>query len=182
MAAADRSRDWQRRFLDALSEGLDDIAEGVEFVATDIVAAEAIDEGSLLKSFKVRKPEKLKREIAATARHAVFVEFGTRPHWPPLKPILEWVKRNLIRTESGLEFKAKRGRRLRATRDQRIEAKVGPVVVKVHPEHLRVARAVQAKIARDGTPPVAYMRRAAAMVARKASTIIRQAVERHGAA
>lgn len=27
------------------------------------------------------------------APHAVFMEEGTRPHWPPLQPILEWVER-----------------------------------------------------------------------------------------
>jgi hypothetical protein len=35
-------------------------------------------------------------EVAVSAPHAAHIEHGTRPHWPPFQPILEWAQRKGI--------------------------------------------------------------------------------------
>jgi len=53
-----------------------------------------IDTGALVQSLQVRH-EQLSATVFSDLKYAPFIEFGTRPHFPPLQPILEWVKRKL---------------------------------------------------------------------------------------
>lgn len=46
----------------------------------------------LRKSGHVEKPEELKRWVVFDAKHAVYVEFGAKPHTPPVDAIQEWVE------------------------------------------------------------------------------------------
>lgn len=48
--------------------------------------------GTMLRSFLITKG-KHKKEIWVQAPYAPFVEYGTKPHRPPFKPINEWVIR-----------------------------------------------------------------------------------------
>lgn len=56
-------------------------------------------EGDVKKSIKheVKKffDELLILVVGAGARHAEYLHFGTRPHWPPPEPIREWVRKKL---------------------------------------------------------------------------------------
>lgn len=62
------------------------------------------------------------------------VEFGTKPHWPPLQPLVEWVR---IKQLAGA-YSTKTRRRLGSKALQQRQ-------------DIAVARAVQVKIARRGT-------------------------------
>lgn len=51
----------------------------------------AVHTGDLMRSVRYERTEK-GGSITVDAPHAPFVEYGTRPHWPPTQPILDWVK------------------------------------------------------------------------------------------
>ena len=54
---------------------------------------DAFDTGDLHDSIGVKiSPQGLSIAVGATAHYAPFVEFGTRPHFPPLEPIREWCR------------------------------------------------------------------------------------------
>jgi hypothetical protein len=105
-------------------------------------------------------------KIVADAPHAAPVETGSRPHWPPLAPLIAWVK---LRGMQGLTGRKGKGpsKRLPGTTTrghaQSIAGQLrgmesgGSLDVNA-PE--RVARAIQAGIAKKGTKPHWYMRNA----------------------
>lgn len=75
-------------------------ARGVGIVVGEIEAVKAVNTGQLKTSVGYR-PLADGAEINVDAPHAVFVEEGTRPHWPPGRPIFEWVMRKgLAATEA----------------------------------------------------------------------------------
>jgi HK97 gp10 family phage protein len=54
---------------------------------------DAFDTGDLHNSIQVQvSPQGLSVGVGSTAKYAPFVEFGTRPHFPPLEPIREWCR------------------------------------------------------------------------------------------
>lgn len=54
-----------------------------------------VDRGSFRASFRAaREPDGA--SLYSDAPHAAFIEYGCRPHWPPLAPILAWVKRKKL--------------------------------------------------------------------------------------
>lgn len=76
--------------------------------------------------------------------YAAYVEFGTRPHWPPLQPLIDWVRtKGLASRSSDIEYVGGRTRKVRgqSTRDYQ-DAKI-----------VRIARAIQRSIAARGTRP-----------------------------
>lgn len=107
--------------------------------------------------------------IVADAPHAAPVETGSRPHWPPLAPLVKWVK---LRGMQGLTT-PKRQARLPGT-TTKLHAGSVAGAIRAHsvatgyadwqggatsveaPE--AVARAIQAAIAKHGTKPHWYMR------------------------
>ncbi len=64
----------------------------LESRVTEKIADESTDTGQLLQSV-YWKSSGLEGEVGATAAHAPYIEFGTKPHWPPFRPIYEWVWR-----------------------------------------------------------------------------------------
>lgn len=62
------------------------------------------------------------------------VEFGTKPHWPPLQPLVEWVR--IKRLAGSYSVKTRQRLGSKALQQQ---------------QNIAVARAVQVKIARRGT-------------------------------
>jgi len=98
-------------------------------------------------------------QIVANAPHAAPVETGSRPHWPPLAPLVAWVKK---RGAQGLSKRKPRGT------TSAIQAKSVAGMIKAMeqggsvdtgaPE--QIARAIQRSIARSGTKPHWYMRSA----------------------
>jgi len=79
--AADRGRNVQAAIREAAALG------------AEVIAREAPrDLGILAASIKVQGRET--PEIRATAPHASIVELGSRPHTPPIGPLLEWARRH----------------------------------------------------------------------------------------
>lgn len=61
------------------------------------------DTGDLTRSIKTTKKEN-GATVMADAPHAPFMEYGTRPHFPPLAPIKQWVWRKFdVATEEEAE-------------------------------------------------------------------------------
>lgn len=126
--------------------------------------------------------------IVADAPHAAPVETGSRPHWPPLAPLVKWVK---LRGMQGLTT-PKRQARLPGT-TTKLHAGTVAGAIKAHsvatgysdwsggatsvsaPE--AVARAIQAAIAKHGTKPHWYMRGAIPAVEAILDREIRQGLD-----
>ena len=53
------------------------------------------DRGDLSKSIERIRVEKGHYRVVVTEPHGVYVHEGTRPHYPPFRPIREWVSRKL---------------------------------------------------------------------------------------
>lgn len=126
----------------ALDDALEDLARRVEAGAKKAAPKHT---GHLQRSIGVRKPRKLAREVGSGLEYAPFVEFGTRPHWPPYAPIRDWVWLN--RGKFGVSSK----------RDVN-----------------RIAVFVQRKIARSGTRPKPYFKPAWDAMVSDAKTVITQ--------
>lgn len=157
MGAADDVRRYREDFLRGIAAGLDDVSLEILSAAQEIITKEAFDEGTLNRSGEVRKPTELSREIAFTAEHSVYVHDGAEPHWPPLAPIVAWVRRNLSITAKGSKIKAKVGEAIGRPGEAEI---------------LRVAKAVRFKISQEGTPAVPYLARAVSQVRPRIATIL----------
>jgi hypothetical protein len=99
--------------------------------------------------------------IVVDAPHAAPVETGSRPHMPPLEPLLKWVK---LRAAQGLLTERQRGRLPGRTTRAHAEG----VAAQIHAMEkdgavdadapMRIARAIQQAIARRGTKPHWYAR------------------------
>lgn len=85
--------------------------------------------------------------------YGAFVEFGTRPHWAPIEPILTWVRNSMsvkavgVSFESGKAVPSRKGTKRRNSNDIK-----------------RIAYAVRAKIAQVGTKEQLYVLRSLATV------------------
>lgn len=136
-----------------------------------VIQAEAFDRGDLLSSAELEIDKELPKGVAKwTAKHAVFVNYGTRPHWPPLEPILAWVKRNLARFE---DSGGKTVDVIRPSGRMAERARKSPDSVA-----MRVARAIQAKIAREGTSPVPFALKGAAEGKLRATSILTENIKK----
>ena len=91
--------------------------------------------------------------IVATAPHSASVEQGSRPHMPPLAPILAWVR---LRGAQGLDA-APAAKGAPAVIAGRI-ARQGSATATPVDAAERVARAIQHAIAKRGTRPHWFMR------------------------
>lgn len=52
-------------------------------------------------------------EVGPSARHGLYVERGTRPHWPPLAPLVGWARRHGVSPYAVQRAIARRGTRAR---------------------------------------------------------------------
>ena len=110
----------------------------------ELVAQNApVDRGAIKASAHVEDDGETVR-IVFDAPHTGIVELGSRPHVPPLGPLIAWVKRH--RAAFGIAGKGTA--RNKAT--GRFEASA---------EVVRIARAIQQKIKREGTKPTYFIRR-----------------------
>lgn len=90
------------RFIRKMSSLVPDIEEYVlkglrnaairlqEYVVEELERVDAVDTGELKGSIYT-KIEGIGVTTGCSAPHASFVEFGTRPHFPPVDPIFQWV-------------------------------------------------------------------------------------------
>lgn len=90
------------RAKEAATKGLGNAAVELEGKITRRVAENSSDTGQYLQSIS-HEIEPLLSQVFATAAHAPYVEFGTRAHRPPFKPIYEWAWRK--RKDIGLKDK-----------------------------------------------------------------------------
>lgn len=190
------SREFQERFYKGLEEGVRDVAEAIQAEGNAILRgsnplvvgkrSSAFDEGTLHDSAEIR-PERgahadghaVWAEAAWTAAQAVWTHFGTRPHWPPLEPILAWVRRNARRLAQTGDIVIK------PQAEEELSPRLGKVVkVRRATRKLKqdqavdLARAIQRKIAREGTKPYPFGTTAVTRVAPKANGIVAAAVKR----
>jgi len=116
--------------------------------------------------------------IIADAPHAASVETGSRPHWAPLAPLIRWVKLRASQwhgatTDGKTSFGSKRGRGgkagLRGTTTMDHAESIGVAMDFLASSRggsndaddaVKIARAIQVSIARKGTKPHWFMRRA----------------------
>ena len=138
-----------------------------------VIEAEAIDTGDLLESGEIQesKSEILEVIVAWTARHAAPVHFGSKPHWPPFKPIREWVERNFRAIKVFDPFEMKAGRKYLVKPLLKAGTTKGSKA-----EKDRIAYAIQAKIAKEGTDPVPFATRGAAVAATQATKLVRDGI------
>lgn len=81
---------------DAVDDYLMDAATAGSNAMQDLVAAEATDTGQLLRSHVPPQREFDGSVITGfAADYAQWVDQGTRPHWPPIQPLLGWARRTL---------------------------------------------------------------------------------------
>ena len=66
---------------------------------------EAIDTGELLRSSSISVSSGV--SVIYSAPYADYIEYGTKPHTPPLEPIKDWAKRKLGLTDKEAENVAK---------------------------------------------------------------------------
>lgn len=115
---------------------LEAAALGAELLSREV----PVDTGRLKQSFRMRrKGASGHPEVVAEAPHAGIIEAGARPHWAPLTPLVRWVRRHA--SAFGIET---------GGRDRRGRFASAGVV--------RVARAIQRKIATRGSKPRWYVR------------------------
>lgn len=149
--------EYEEAFLTGLREGLRDVAIKVKREGNDLIKEEAMDEGTLAGSAIIQQREDFTFEANWKAEHAAYVHFGTEPHFPPFKPIREWVGRKW--NDLGQDLKTTDdGRSL--TKDE-------------------VAEKVQWIISEYGTDPVPYAQFAVAETEPEIDGIMRRSIERH---
>ena len=82
---------------------------GLDLVATavDYLERKNINVSSDLMKSVVSEVEKVKDglrlQFGSNAKHAIFVHEGTKPHWAPVKPIRQWVRKKLNKTHGELD-------------------------------------------------------------------------------
>lgn len=76
-----------RRVLDLMIE---DLARGA---VLDAKKEAPYQTGALRRSIQPKRLRMGHWKVVAGEPYAPYMEFGTRPHWPPQGPILEWVLR-----------------------------------------------------------------------------------------
>jgi len=147
MTPGDASKKIPAGIRAALNSARRAVLESAHFGAELIAANAPVDRGSLKSSVHVEKSAVggagTDVRIRIDAPHAAVMEMGSRPHTPPLGPLVEWVKR--YRASFDIEGRG-------VVRDASGRFQASPAVV-------AVARAIQRKIARDGTKPTYFVQR-----------------------
>jgi len=121
--------------------------------------AAPVDVGALKSSIRATRESATKSVVIASAPHAAIVERGSRPHVPPLQPLIDWVRRH-VKTLRIRRARDRRGR-FTAASEQQIE---------------NVARAIQRKIMFHGTRPTWFIRNTLPRQRRALERIVRRAL------
>jgi hypothetical protein len=112
----------------------------------------AVDTGMLRQS-ALAEPIPEGAELSVNAPQAAWMEFGTRPHMPPLGPILTWARRKFGLGADDKKGSLKKGASgPRRTKMQRIAQNERAAY--------NIARSVQLKIYRHGTAPRGFFSKA----------------------
>lgn len=111
-------------------DGLDDLQRKLVGSRADAPVARFLDRGSILiqgaarkkapvdtgqgrNSIGVESPTPRSRRIGPSAKHMEYVEFGTRPHWPPPGSMAGWAKRHGM-----TDYQARRSVAMKGTKAQ----------------------------------------------------------------
>lgn len=121
--------------------------------------------GDLMDSAKA-KSVKGGAETRVSAPHAAAVENGSRPHWVPLEALIKWVKlrglqglkstKRLAKSKGSTTFK--HARSIASAINSRMLADGSDAIAIDAPE--QIAREIQVAIAKHGTKPQWYAKRA----------------------
>lgn len=125
-----------------LSHDQKKLLEAAHLGAEIIANVAPVDIGTLKGSVHVEETTDGPR-VVVDAPHAAVMELGSRPHTPPLAPLVAWVKRN--RAKFGIEG--------RGTSRNKLTGRF-----ETSPEIVRIARAIQQHIAQHGTKPRYFVR------------------------
>lgn len=143
------------RVEDAVSRAVWDAADELLAAAQEEAP---VDRGGLRYSGSVRYGPGPRAEVTFKAPHAKPVEFGSRPHMPPVGPIKEWVLRT-GRVRRG-ELRIKPGSKPYGRKPREEEAE-------------DVAWAIARKIAKEGQEPDPFLQRALGRVVGRLGPLIR---------
>jgi hypothetical protein len=124
-------------------------------------------------------------KVIADAPHAAAVEVGSRPHWMPLAPLVKWVK---LRGMQGLN---KRGgvrsanRRANGNTTAEHAFRIASQIKSLErhgtnqvDDAEKIARAIQAVIAKRGTKPHFFMRSQIPFTMRHLDSLVKRALKR----
>ena len=71
------------------------VSRSAQFLRGEIVKRTPVDTGRLRSSIAVRlQDEGLTAIVGSNVQYAPHVEFGTRPHWPPMSAMQPWASRH----------------------------------------------------------------------------------------
>lgn len=132
----------------------ENIALKLESETVDVIDENDIrSEGSLRKSISSNIENRSKEAVLSylvkvfgNVNYAVYVHEGTRPHFPPIEPIMRWVKNKGI----GQQFYIKSKRAI-ATKRKAVKTKSGLSENKYSSEVRSVAYAIAKSISKKGT-------------------------------
>lgn len=96
-------------------------------------------------------------QVVADAPHAAAVEFGSRPHWAPIGPLVAWVK---LRGMQGISGRGK-VRKTATPQQHRVASQLAAMSrngSNAVGDPYAIAKAIQRAIAVNGTKPHFYMR------------------------
>ena len=86
-----KTNETEKMILDGVDRGMDDLVDFIFARSQELVA---VDEATLKKAGHVERAY-LKKSIEYDAPHASYIEYGTRPHFPPIEPLAAWAVRVL---------------------------------------------------------------------------------------
>jgi phage gpG-like protein len=109
-----RSSDWGEKVLlerldkllkiahESTAAAVNEFAINVQATAKQNISDwPAVDTGRLRASVKIESyADGLARRVGSDVAYAPVVEFGARPHFPPIEPIREWCRRHNIPEEA----------------------------------------------------------------------------------
>lgn len=170
---------YNDKFLKAVDKGLNDLADFVGTKSDAILRGESLggverpahpgsfDTGMLAKSLVVDKEKEFEKVVAYEAPHSIFIEFGTKPHWSPIKPVYDWVYRQ--RSVLGISPKTK----VKAKSDR-----MRAVMPEYFKEIMEPTMAIIQTIAKDGMDEKPFLRPSINLAKIEANHIMRKRIEK----
>jgi len=163
--APDKIQEALRKAIEErLDKALNDIADFIGSESDRILRDSeegSFDTGFLAGSLVVDKDDFLYKEVGYGALYASYIEFGTRPHFPPVEVIYQWVYRK--RNDLKINYNKKK-----------------EVLFNGKPHNadiLKVAWSIANKMAKDGTEPKPFMRPSFILGKSKAGEFIKKAMK-----
>jgi len=84
----------ERRINDALNDIADEVGAKSDSILRDKDwKIGSFNNGDLARSLVIDKETSLIKEVGYEAFYAIYIEYGTNPHYPPIDVIYEWVRK-----------------------------------------------------------------------------------------